>query len=233
MVTDYGERFGVIYEVVCSTTGKKYIGQTLQNPTRRFTRHLSNANKKLYNSHFYNAIRKYGSNSFSLNILLKNVPSKYLNHLEKVYIEHYDTYNNGYNSTLGGEGTSCNKLSEEHILKLKEVHKGNSYGKGWKPTDEQLERLRNAHKGKKLSDETKKKLSEGRIGVKHHNTKLANIYNKDGIMIAEGVCLRDWCRENPEFDQGALSKTARGKAKHHKGLHAVYTISYKEHQPES
>jgi group I intron endonuclease len=222
---------GCTYEILCTTTGKRYIGQTVQKPHRRFKRHLHNAKANVYNSHLYNAIRKYGDGAFVLSVLVKNVPINLLSKLEIEFIKTYDTYNNGYNSTIGGEGTVGNKLTPEHVQKLKEVHKGNTYGLGWRPNEEQRRRMSDARKGKPLSDATKKKLSIMRTGKKHHNAKKASIFNIDGECIATGVCIREWCRENPEFNQSSLGRTANGKTKYHKGLYAVYdTISYENQE---
>ena len=51
------------------------------------------------------AIRKYGGESFSVEILEENVPCDLLGIREQYYIQLYDTYQIGYNSTPGGEGT--------------------------------------------------------------------------------------------------------------------------------
>ena len=52
---------------------------------------------------FYRAIRKYGEENFYIE-LLETVPIQDLNEREKYWINYYDSYNNGYNSTLGGDG---------------------------------------------------------------------------------------------------------------------------------
>lgn len=62
----------------------------------------------------------------------------------------------------------------------------------------------------------------GLSGLSHPRSKPANIYNVEtGCLIAEGVSLRAWCRENG-YNQSTLSMTAQGKVKHHRGLRAEY-----------
>jgi len=52
---------------------------------------------------FYRAIRKYGENNFYIE-LLETTTIDNLNEREKYWISYYNSYKNGYNSTLGGDG---------------------------------------------------------------------------------------------------------------------------------
>lgn len=221
-------KVGRIYKCTCLIAQKVYIGKTTRPINKRWNSHKSVALKKVSNNHFHNAIRKYGHTNFKIEVVIDNVPIEELDALEVKYIEIENSFLDGYNSTKGGEGTSGYTLSPEHIEILKKVHKGNSYGKGWKPTTEQLAKLSAAHKGKKLSASAKEKLSIMRQGLKHHNSKLVSIYDYyTNKLIAKDVCTREWCRENG-YCQSALGKTARGLQKHHKGVYGVYTISYED-----
>lgn len=97
---------GLIY-MRTSPSGKSYIGQTIQSEIIRWKQHCQCANNKnsnLYNSALSYAIRKYGQDNFTVTILKNNIPIEKLNLWEKYYIELYNTYKNGYNSSLGGEG---------------------------------------------------------------------------------------------------------------------------------
>lgn len=92
---------------------KSYIGQTRQNNVElRWGINGSGykpQNNKEYTK-FWNAICKYGWDSFNHDILevVENETIeklvKELNKLEKQYIKNYDSYYNGYNSTIGGDG---------------------------------------------------------------------------------------------------------------------------------
>ena len=92
---------------------KSYIGQTRQNNVEVRWGINGNGykpqNDKEYTK-FWNAICKYGWDSFNHDILevVENETVeelvKELNKLEKQYIKKYDSYYNGYNSTIGGEG---------------------------------------------------------------------------------------------------------------------------------
>ena len=55
-------------------------------------------------NHFHNAIRKYGFQDFVFQIIEDDITSNdLLNEREKYWINHYNSYYDGYNSTLGGE----------------------------------------------------------------------------------------------------------------------------------
>ena len=92
---------------------KSYIGQTKQcNVENRWgingIGYKPQNNKE--NTKFWNAICKYGWDKFNHDILqvvenekIEELATE-LNNLEKQYIKKYNSYYNGYNSTIGGEG---------------------------------------------------------------------------------------------------------------------------------
>ena len=61
--------------------------------------HLYSKNK----TYFDRALKKYGSENFDLIVLEDNIPNDMLDEKEIFYIKKYDTFNNGYNCTLGGK----------------------------------------------------------------------------------------------------------------------------------
>lgn len=107
----------LIYKATSATTGKVYIGQTSQNLQERINQHNSHAYGCQYNYHFHNAIRKYGVNDFDYEIIEDNIASKdILNEREKYWISYYNSYYEGYNSTMGGDGSV--RRDDELIAKL-------------------------------------------------------------------------------------------------------------------
>lgn len=98
---------GVIYCYHCIVTGKKYIGQTVQEEIRKY-RHLIDS--KRLKSNFYNAVNKYGWESFIYGII-KVCDTDKLDEMEKRYISKYNTFNDGYNMTMGGDG--CKKYEND------------------------------------------------------------------------------------------------------------------------
>lgn len=110
---------GYIYCYTNKVNGKKYVGQTTKNLLER-----SGKNGKGYSRKFKfgKAIDKYGWDNFIPEIL-ETVEEKdelqlviKLNKLERYWVDQYDSYNNGYNSDLGG---SHHILTEEAKNKIR------------------------------------------------------------------------------------------------------------------
>ena len=104
-----------IYKITNLVNGKAYIGQSV-DIHKRFNAHRSvafNPNDKNYNYPLYRAIRKYGIENFSFEVLEECHISE-LNNKEIYYISKYNTHGKfGYNQDDGGNNAS-------HFLKLSE-----------------------------------------------------------------------------------------------------------------
>ena len=104
---------------------KYYIGQTIGTMEQRAGKNGRNygCTDPNCNSKFARSIRKWGWDAFEGRVL-EEVYEEDLDELEKFYIEQFDSFKNGYNSTLGGEGTRglnpyANK-TEEEMKEIKE-----------------------------------------------------------------------------------------------------------------
>ena len=96
-----------IYKITNNINGKEYIGYKTKTV---------NESKNYYGSGIIikHAIKKYGKDNFSKNILYRGITSFYkLKHIEKECIRLFDTFRNGYNLTLGGDGILGLKQSEK------------------------------------------------------------------------------------------------------------------------
>lgn len=141
---------------------KQYIGQTIRTPKERARKDGKGYTKeKTKHDKFANAIKKWGWDAFECKVLIEGITDyDELLRLEKLFIAIFDTYENGYNSTKGGEGTLGSrhnygrKFTDEHRKHLSEAKKGKT-----------------THmKGKKHTQETKEKIKEARkkqVGEKH------------------------------------------------------------------
>jgi hypothetical protein len=110
--------------------GKIYVGQTSKSPNARFG---LNGQQYCYNEEtkFAKAIKKYGFNNFDHIIIKENLTKNEANLLESQLITKYDSFKNGYNMTLGGDGGGF--INHHHkkvsIEKMKHVGKDNGlYG---------------------------------------------------------------------------------------------------------
>ena len=104
-----------IYKATSKTTGKVYIGQSCQSLDKRMNQHLSRAMTNYDpNNHFHNAIRKYGFSDFFFEIIEDGIiDNEILNEREKYWIEQYNSYYDGYNSTFGGD---CGLRRDDKII---------------------------------------------------------------------------------------------------------------------
>lgn len=120
---------GYIYVITNIKNNKKYIGQTTKSVKARWKQHLNNAINNRDNFHFHRAIKKYGKENFTVNIL-GEYNNSILNKMEEFYIWLYSTYLHGYNMTYGGEGKK-NKMSEIQRRKNKEINMKNAHKVYW------------------------------------------------------------------------------------------------------
>ena len=109
-----------IYKASSKTTGKVYIGQSCQSLEKRMHQHLCRARTNYDpTNHFHNAIRKYGFLDFDFEVIEDNIiDNSILDEREKYWIEYYNSYYDGYNSTFGGESglRRDDKVIEELFL---------------------------------------------------------------------------------------------------------------------
>lgn len=111
-----------IYKITNSINNKVYIGQS-NNPIRRYKEHITEA-AKTDTVGLYAAMRKYGINNFKIEII--EGPVNNYNEREIYWIKQYDSFNNGYNLTMGGENppiltgenSSLTTFSDEIILEI-------------------------------------------------------------------------------------------------------------------
>lgn len=97
--------FPYIYRIENRLNGKVYIGKTLFDVKKRWSEHCRDCRKdNIKNRPLYAAMRKYGVENFEVTIV-EECSDKDLSEKEKYWIQYYDSYKNGYNATLGGDGT--------------------------------------------------------------------------------------------------------------------------------
>lgn len=105
-----------IYCITNNINNKKYVGLS-KNCYKRWWDHREAAKRprKEYQKRvpLYNAMRKYGLDNFSFEIL-EECHQDLLKKREIYWIDKLNTYHNGYNATLGGD------LPEGHILRGEE-----------------------------------------------------------------------------------------------------------------
>lgn len=105
-----------IYKITNLLNQKVYIGQSV-DIEQRWKKHCFTKD----NCAIHKAIQKYGEKNFSFEVL-EECKQEELNDKEIYYINKYNSYTNGYNMTLGGEGASHPiKLSDKEVLQIKKL----------------------------------------------------------------------------------------------------------------
>lgn len=114
-------KFGKIYLITNDVNSKVYVGQTVQTLNKRFNGHCCySKSDRSANMYIKRAIHKYGRDKFHIS-LIEDCPINLLNNREKYWIDFYDSYNNGYNLTKGGQESNYFNLHklEDNIDLLK------------------------------------------------------------------------------------------------------------------
>ena len=152
-----------------------YIGQS-KNIEKRWKEHIKELNGNYHpNKKMQHDWNKYGKDYFEFSIVIE-CDIKELQELEILYIKEFNSYEKGYNETIGGIGMSGFKPSYETRKLQSENTKGENnpfYGKHH--TDEAKQKMSEHAKGKYCgednpfygkhhTDETKQKISESRKG---------------------------------------------------------------------
>ena len=113
-----------IYKITKISNGKSYIGQS-NDIERRFKEHQTKGESSRIPLDI--AIKKYGVNAFTYEIM-EECPLDKLNEREAYWIKYYNTVQNGYNCSIGGNQQSIGenngraKLTEQDIIKIRKAY---------------------------------------------------------------------------------------------------------------
>ena len=158
-----------VYAHVNKYNNKIYVGIT----SKEKVNHRWNSGRGYKeNPHFSSAIDEYGWDGFDHLILRDDLDEESAKQMEIALIKALDTNNpeHGYNMTTGGDGTPGYHPSEETRAKLSEVRRKENL------SEETLRRRSEGLRGRKFSDEHKRKIGEA-------NSRQINMLNKDGELI--------------------------------------------------
>lgn len=106
MITFTGSLYVLyIYKITNILNNKSYVGKTEKlNPHDRWKEHLSECTKpRVSKRPLYSALIKYGQENFTFEVIEETYQPI---EREVYYINFYNTYKEGYNATLGGDGAS-------------------------------------------------------------------------------------------------------------------------------
>ena len=221
--------FGLIYKITNNINDKSYIGQTTYSLSSRAKTHMYMANKGS-NTAIHKALRKYGEDIFTYEVLEYNNSKEELNLAEEWYIRYYKTFVGfknckGYNLTLGGGGTVGWVPTSEYRKQQSKNNSGKGnpmYGRSFMTfmSDKERNLYRKRMSIKNLGDGNP---NYGKRGSKSKLAKKYIIITPEGEeIIIHG--LRDFCRryKKDKLNHNYLSYCVSGKINSYKGYRCRY-----------
>lgn len=219
----------IVYKIENTINKKTYIGQTNTSLSKRWSSHKTSAKNNYTSScpKLSAAIRKYGPENFSLEILFESDNQVEIDAKEIELILEYNSIEYGYNLQLGGKLHKGH--SQETRDKMSKTRKGK---KPYEMTEAIRQRMSEALTGREyhnnLSDEGRKSISEkasARLKGKrlpdsaYTGYKTAKTYKVFTPQGEEQVIknLREFSREN-NLNYDCMIQIVRGRQKVHKGF---------------
>lgn len=129
----------LVYKLTCGVSGKSYVGITARALDTRWFEHVARARQGVRNSRLYDAMRKYGIDSFTREIVGTADTEDEARSLERAFILQFGTFASGYNANEGG----CGLL---HV------------------PQEMRDRIGSAQRGKVISSESRTRMSAAKKG---------------------------------------------------------------------
>jgi group I intron endonuclease len=208
MVMDY-----IVYKITNKINEKAYIGFTSKSLKERWRKHCIDA-KSGRQTFLCNAIRKYGPDTFDLEILYETLDiEEARDHAENKFIMLYETLlpEKGYNMTKGGEGTMGHKHSPETRAKMSNSRKGKRHTLETKlKLSEQRKGPGNPNYGKNFDQEYRDKISRVTKGALNPRAKKYQITDPEGNTF-EIEDRMGFCKEHNLNYSSVASCTRKGR----------------------
>ncbi len=201
-------------------SGKVYIGITSQTPSRRWNNGDGYKTQPL----FYRAIQKYGWGNIRHEILFDSLTKEQAEQKEIELIAEYKSNQKeyGYNLASGGGGILGYKYTDEQRQKVSEAHRGIAF------SEERKRRISEAQKGKVIPSEMRERISRTLKGNKCALGHKLSQEAKDKISLAnKGKAAWNKGVAMSEEQKRKVSENRKGKnaGKDNKKSKTVYQFS--------
>lgn len=223
-----------VYVHTNKTNGKMYVGQTSQEPNKRWKSGFGYLNKNKSGKYaqplFAEAIKKYGWDGFYHEIIASNLTQEEANNFEKLLIEKLDTTNKeyGYNILIGGD--NCPN-QENNKIKVAQYDTQGVFVCTWDCITDASNKL-NINRSD-ISSCCKHKLKSAggfvwRYVDEGYKSKIKSIYkkieqyDKQGNLIKTYSCIKQ-AEDELHIDGSSISKCCKGKRKTAGGFIWRYT----------
>lgn len=166
-------------------------------------------------------MKKYGQDNFTIE-LIEECDFNLIYETEKKYIDQYNSYNNGLNATIGGEGCIGYVHSPEMRVKISEAikngnsHKGKTYEELYgDKADEQREKRRLSVKNGwgSISDDEKEKRVNKAKETKQKNSKYGvELVKEIKQKIKEGLKVKQLKELYPQVRENFFYELKNGRS---------------------
>ena len=209
---------GYIYKIKNIINSKEYVGCTITTLKKRFEEHAWRCINSDSNTKFCNSIRKYGIENFNIE-LIQECDVKVIYEREKHFINEYDTFNIGLNSTIGGEGCLGYKHSKEIREKISSTikdgrsHKGKTYEELYGDRSEEEKLKRKISSGwDKLTEEHKiSRVNNIKTATRKNSKYGINLVKEIKQKINEGVKIKELKKLYPQVYENFFYDIKNGR----------------------
>lgn len=191
----------LIYKLTCGISGKSYVGITARALDTRWFEHVARSRRDDRGSRLYAAMRKYGIDAFTREIIGSADTDEEARSLERAFIRQLGTFDNGYNSTDGGE-----LLSPESLAKISKATKGRKAP--WAINNWDRRRANGT-----ANIDMRKHVPSGSHNPNAKRYRIRDASGKEQVVVG----LKAFCRENG-LTFKAMYDTMNGLQTHHKGF---------------
>lgn len=200
--------YGCIYVIWNDMNRKLYVGQTTWDPFKRFSHgHCNGTRLRVKNLPLSNAIRKYGRQHFRVAVLEECDDQSSMDAAEIAWTEVLHALEpEGYSVRAGmGKGVMSD-LHRERLIEAKRLH----------PTSpEGVEAIRRWHLGRKMTLETKEKISRSLLGNARTQTKSGFLlHDTEGLVSISNV--KKFCQTRG-LDRTKMYALIMGRTKQYEG----------------
>lgn len=226
---------------------KVYVGITSQKIASRWGKNGKKYLEKKKDGDFFQpkfarAILKYGWEGFTHTIFAEGLSRDEACLMEMTLIELYDSVENGYNITKGGEGTIGIVISEEGRRRMSELFKGKrmspetEFKNGHTFTPEMLQKISDANKGRPAWNKGLKGYRSGEDNVMKRPEVRAKFKGAKNVLARkvvqldmDGNFIREWdymtqVQEELSFNVANLTACCRGRIKSAYGYKWQYVL---------
>lgn len=246
----------IVYKYTNLINGKTYIGITTKKLSARHREHINKIND---GTHFHNALLKYGISNFKLEVIDHAKTIEELKEKEKQWIKKLNSFtyqdkSNGYNCTLGGDGTMgmSGELNSQYGIRPQDRMDEETF-KAWKNNLKKSAPKGNDHRcyGKHPSEifgaegfktacqKARERFIENNpsehrdyCGDKNPNAKKVVQISKDGECIATFKTVKE-ASETAKTNQGHIGSCCTGKRKTTGGYKWMYYDDYIKKEGEN